>query len=212
MCLSPSRSLPRASLHEDEVAKRARPSLRDHHIPSVGLCWARSSHKASPDSKRGEEQKCQTAKVGGAPCRGSWGNMNITTYPREERDIIRPCIYTFSVGPLNWKAFKKLKILLTFVTPIVTPIVLSGEYLINSCGLIKLSQMHMIINLGIGVYGRRMPKGPVNKELKVFLAYKTRQDDRIRTWLFHKEYVPWNSPVTNLQTDYCSPSIFQPSL
>ena len=145
-CLSPSRSLPRASLHEDKAAERARPSLRGHHIPSIGLCWARSSHKASPDSKRGEEQKCQTAKVGGSPCGGSWGNMNITTYPREERDIIRPCMYTFSVGPLNSKAFKKLKILLTFVTPTVTRIVLSGEYLINSCGLIKLSQMHTIRN------------------------------------------------------------------
>ena len=72
--------------------------------------------------------------------------MNITTYPREERDIIRPCMYTFSVGPLNSNALKKLKILLTFVTPTVTRKVLSGEYLINSCGLIKLSQMHTIRN------------------------------------------------------------------
>ena len=90
-CLSPSRSLPRASLSEDKVAKRARPSLRGHHIPPVGLCWARSSHKASSDSKKNRNAKLlrRVAPLAEVP-EGTW--ILPATLERKEISLDHACI------------------------------------------------------------------------------------------------------------------------
>lgn len=61
--------------------------------------------------------------------------------------MISACVHTLSVSPLNSEAFKELKVLFAFVPPTAIPMVLSSGCLINSCGLIKFSQTHILNKL-----------------------------------------------------------------
>lgn len=97
------------------------------------LLWrtllVRASHKASPDSRRGEERQSQTAEGSGT---GKFlGDCKYYKSPQSGTDMISARVHTSSVSPLNSKAFEELKILFTFVPPAATRMVLSTQCVVN---------------------------------------------------------------------------------
>lgn len=94
---------------------RAKPGLGNHRTPVPQDSAGQSESQAHPDSRVGKQSRAKLAGAWYTGTHGSWETVNITVPPRAGRDMISANVHTFSVSPLNPKAFEELKILFTFL-------------------------------------------------------------------------------------------------
>lgn len=97
-CLSSSRRLLRASLHDSEEG-RAYLVLEVAEHPFCRTLLVRA--RLRPTRIQGVGKNSKTKLPCSVAPGGSLGTMNITIHSRVERDIVNACVHTLSASPLN---------------------------------------------------------------------------------------------------------------